>query len=467
MKDPLHRALVDTQADLEDVSSHLALIREAIEHGESAASREDLARRLSVSLVATLGFETVAILFAGNDGELETVATYGQTERFGGPREPHPDWAIRLGREVLDEGTLLRWGGDGVGPSRSRPRDLEEDVIGLPLEASGEVLGALMCTEIGLRPWTLARHRALELIGRSMAQVVALQRSRREGETARQTLELELRAARTKLARQEERIGALSSSLDSADRVKQTFLGLLSHELRTPLAAILGYSSLLREGEAGETTEAQDRFLGRIESNGRRLGYLLDDLLFLTEAESTRIRPARAQVELAPLVEAVSRALPDPAEGTAPELKVAIEPGAERLQGDPALVRRLLFHLLDGAWRAAPGGTVLLEAVAAEPGHVRLSVRSRAGPGATTAPEPAAAPGTHHVLGQSLVRLCISLLDGRSRLPARAAEETRAEVWIPSAKGTAKAGLGRRRTASGGRPAGADPRPSTSSAPRR
>lgn len=439
--DPLHRALRETQADLEQVSSHLGLIREAIEHGEAAPTREELARRLSVSLVTTLGFERVAMVLPDESGALDVAAAYSQTERFGGPREEHEAWATRLARDVLDEGTLVRWGGAGVGASRRRPRDVEEDVIGLPLETGGEILGAILCTEVAGRSWTLARHRALELVGQSIAQVVALQRGRREIEGARERLETQLRAAQTKLARQGERIDTLSSSLDLADRAKETFLGLLSHELRTPLAAMLGYTSLLREGDAGSVNEEQRGFLDRIESNGRRLGYLLEDLLFLTEAESTRIHPAKTEVELTPLIDAVCRALPAPAEGEAPHLEVNVAPGADRLQGDPALVRRLLFHLLDEAWRTECR-RVRVDVERADHRRVLLRVATDGGP-----PSPqAGAPSLR--IGQSLVRLCTSLLDGRSRLTG-SPSGVRAEVWLPRVDTTAKTGLATRREPGG------------------
>lgn len=440
MMDPIHRALQETQADLEQVSSHLALIRESIEHGEASPTREELARRLATSLVSTLGFERVAVVFPDDQGDLRTFAAYGQTERFGGPRE-HAEWATPLARDVLDEGTLVRWGGDGVGKRRRRPRDLEEDVIGLPLETGGEILGAILLTEVGSRPWTLARHRALDLVGQSIAQVVALQRSRCAIEGARQSLELQLRAAETKLASQDERIDSLSTSLDVADRVKQTFLGLLSHELRTPLAAMLGYASLLRDGDAGDVNDDQVEFLDRIESNGRRLGYLLEDLLFLTESESTRIRPAKTEVALEPLVETLRRALPAPEHGIAPRLEIDISPRASKLSGDPALLRRLLFHLLDDAWRNA-ASRVRIEAQTADRGQVRIRVSSDADAPASASD----VPGLR--LGQSLVRLCVSLLDGRSRLTARSG----AEVWLPAAAGGATTGLGERRGASAEKP---------------
>lgn len=60
-------------------------------------------------------------------------------------------------------------------------------------------------------------------------------------------------------------------------------------------------------------------------------------------------------------------------------------------------------------------------------------------------------------IGQSLIRLCVSLLDGRSRLVARGEPGTRADVWIPAAASPTKAGRVARRTA----PSKGKPQPKT------
>jgi signal transduction histidine kinase len=107
---------------------------------------------------------------------------------------------------------------------------------------------------------------------------------------------------------------------------KVRFLGTMSHELRTPLNAILGYTALLREDGGPGDSE-----LARVESAGRQLLDLVEDLLELSRAEA--VAPAPDQpVDLRALLEglgAETRAVGDP--------KVA---------SDPRRVDRLLRSVL-------------------------------------------------------------------------------------------------------------------------
>lgn len=73
---------------------------------------------------------------------------------------------------------------------------------------------------------------------------------------------------------------AVDTERQGQERLRQ-FIADASHELRTPLTAISGYAELRRKG--GLTTpEEEDKAWARIESEGRRMGSLVEDLLLLT-----------------------------------------------------------------------------------------------------------------------------------------------------------------------------------------
>jgi two-component system OmpR family sensor kinase len=63
------------------------------------------------------------------------------------------------------------------------------------------------------------------------------------------------------------------------ERLKQ-FVADASHELRTPLAAISGYAELDRRGALSDSIE-RERVMRRIESETKRMGRLVEDLMFL------------------------------------------------------------------------------------------------------------------------------------------------------------------------------------------
>src|SRR5258706_4787432 len=63
----------------------------------------------------------------------------------------------------------------------------------------------------------------------------------------------------------------------------------MSHESRTPLNAILGYTSMLLQGVAGETEPPVKRQLSRIESNGRHLLTIINEILDISRIEAGRM----------------------------------------------------------------------------------------------------------------------------------------------------------------------------------
>src|SRR5215475_12133209 len=85
---------------------------------------------------------------------------------------------------------------------------------------------------------------------------------------------------------------ALTAARDQAEamsRTKSSFLANMSHELRTPLNAIIGYSEILQEDAAAKDDKEPIEDLQRIESAGRHLLGLINNILDLSKIEAGKM----------------------------------------------------------------------------------------------------------------------------------------------------------------------------------
>ena len=87
-----------------------------------------------------------------------------------------------------------------------------------------------------------------------------------------------------------------------ARRDEAVVCSMVSHELRTPLTSIVGYLELLREGEGGQLTADQARFLEVIDRNATRLQKLVDDILTVSRADANRMKLTLEPVDVTQLV---------------------------------------------------------------------------------------------------------------------------------------------------------------------
>ncbi|MBN2347739.1 MAG: response regulator [Bacteroidales bacterium] len=73
-----------------------------------------------------------------------------------------------------------------------------------------------------------------------------------------------------------------------SDRLKSAFLTNMSHEIRTPMNAILGFSAILKRGDKSE--EKNKKYLSHIESAGKHLLELIEDIIDLSKIESRQLK---------------------------------------------------------------------------------------------------------------------------------------------------------------------------------
>ncbi|USX45234.1 sensor histidine kinase [Dietzia kunjamensis] len=162
-----------------------------------------------------------------------------------------------------------------------------------------------------------------------------------------------------------------------SEAAMRRFVADAGHDLRTPLTTIRGFAELHRQGAADDT----DRLMRRIESEARRMGVLVEDLLTLARMDEQR-PIARDRVDLLALA---ADAVHD-ARVLAPDRTIGLEvidgPGTPEVLGDEVRLRQVLGNLVDNALRHTPPGVSVTVRVGTEADVALLEVAD-AGPGMT------------------------------------------------------------------------------------
>ena len=132
----------------------------------------------------------------------------------------------------------------------------------------------------------------------------ALERARlyEQLKAASDELQARVQAATAELATQNELLRRQAIELEQASRLKSQFLANMSHEFRTPLNAILGYTHMLLQGVAGDLLPAVKRQLQRIDSNGRHLMTIINEILDITRIEAGKMPMQLSEFNLNELV---------------------------------------------------------------------------------------------------------------------------------------------------------------------
>jgi signal transduction histidine kinase len=172
-----------------------------------------------------------------------------------------------------------------------------------------------------------------------------------------------------------ERITAYSAAIQSANQAKSEFLANMSHELRTPLNAIIGFSEILKEGQAGDMNARQKEYSGEIYDSGKHLLSLINDILDLSKIEAGKMTLELEKADLALLLESCLAIVREKALVHDIALKITVAADLGDAMVDVRKFKQMVYNLLDNAVKFTPdGGSVLLEAQRAAAGQFEFSV---------------------------------------------------------------------------------------------
>jgi two-component system phosphate regulon sensor histidine kinase PhoR len=145
--------------------------------------------------------------------------------------------------------------------------------------------------------------------------------------------------------------------LEAVARMRRDFIANVSHELKTPLTVVSGFLETLEDVELD--LRAQQRYLGLMRIEARRMERLVDDLLTLSTLESEQNTPQETPFAIEPLLlelSAAARALSNGQHAVALDLG---EPAT--ITGSRDELLSACANLVSNAVRYTPaGGTITL-----------------------------------------------------------------------------------------------------------
>ncbi|MEH1974796.1 MAG: ATP-binding protein [Nostoc sp.] len=214
-------------------------------------------------------------------------------------------------------------------------------LINTDLWVGGEVVGTVLYEQVDIpRRWELSEENFVS----SIAEFVAL------------TLEVCDRK------RAESALREAKEAAEVANRAKSTFLGNISHELRTPLNSILGITEALQDEVYGPVSEEQRQSLTMLESSGKNLLELINQILDLTRTESSKIELQLAATSIQGICDFSLSSVKHLAFQKNIRLRAEVPEELEPIQVDERRICQVFISLLTNAIKfTKEGGEVWIE----------------------------------------------------------------------------------------------------------
>ena len=128
------------------------------------------------------------------------------------------------------------------------------------------------------------------------------------------------------------------------DNMRKEFVADVSHELKTPITSIMGYADTLLEGEYEK--DMQNKFLGVIASEARRMAKLVTDLLTLSRYDNNQMNVQKTEFDLGELVKKCQEKVQFQYEKKNQQVECFVTANVPRVYADIDGIERVVLNIL-------------------------------------------------------------------------------------------------------------------------
>jgi len=169
---------------------------------------------------------------------------------------------------------------------------------------------------------------------------------------------LRMRVHLQQLEINEQVLNRAKNAAEEADRSKTRFLATMSHEIRTPMYGVIGATELLARSALNRE---QNHLLKTIDSSGRTLLSLIDNVLDLAKIEAGKLELKSSVFDVRGLVSSTIEIIRQNIQDKPIAFEIKISPDVPALiKTDIDCLRRILMNLLGNAVKFTEAGKISL-----------------------------------------------------------------------------------------------------------
>ena len=296
------------------------------------------------------------------NGEMKLVASKGLSKKF----IENKSWNIMPGGLtdfiLKNKEIVSLYDTSKSDYTRNNPALITEKIRALlacPIPLGEEVVGILYIDDFKPRQFSERQKASLNLLADVIGLCIDRFKLVKGIEGKKWELEGMKHNIEKKAMERTEALERINSELEYANQLKSRFIANMSHELRTPLNSILGFSDVLLDRAFGNLTENQERYVKNINSSGKHLLELINNVLDLAKIEAGKFEMVYETFHVDDILSEVINTMKSLAENRFIEIVVSIGEGVSMLTADRVKLKQILYNLLSNAIKFTPEGGMI------------------------------------------------------------------------------------------------------------